>query len=119
MGIVDTISLYGTVVLAIPIAFLGVEFLVTGERPVLGAVFVGLAVALFLGRQYLPDVKGELLGGASDVVLGDAADPGDGAGTGGETGAGADGESTVGTDGESTAGTDDDTVRIPDAEAGE
>ncbi|QLD89908.1 hypothetical protein HWV07_13070 [Natronomonas salina] len=75
MGLIDTISLYGTAVLAIPIALLGIEFLVFGDRPVTGAVFLGLGAALLLGQYYLPDLKGELLGGASDVVLGDAADP--------------------------------------------
>jgi len=74
MGLIDTISLYGTVVVALPIVLLGVEFLVSGERQVLGAVFLGLGAALLVGQHYLPDLKGEVLGGVGSVVLGDAAD---------------------------------------------
>jgi hypothetical protein len=112
MGLLDTISLFGAAVLAIPIALLGVEFLIRG-RTVTGVVFLALGVALLAGKYYLPGVSDKAAETAAGVVLGDAADAdsGTGAGTGGDSGAG--------TDDDGTAGTDDDSVSIPDAEAGE
>ena len=71
MGLIDTISLYGTAVLAIPIALLGVEFLVRG-RTLAGVGFLALGLGLFAGRYYLPGVTDEAADAASSVVLGDA-----------------------------------------------
>ena len=71
MGLIDTISLYGTAVLAIPIALLGVEFLVRG-RTLAGVGFLALGVGLLAGKYYLPGVTDEAAGAASSVVLGDA-----------------------------------------------
>lgn len=71
MNIIDTITLAGTLILALPIGMLGVEFLVTG-RPVVGVGFVAVAVALVLGQHYLePDVKGRIAGGIVDRVVPD------------------------------------------------
>ena len=74
MGLIDTVSLFGAAVLAIPIALLGVEFLIRG-RTVTGVVFLALGVALLAGKYYLPGVTDEAADTASSVLLGDAADP--------------------------------------------
>lgn len=84
MSIVDTITLAGALVLALPIGMLGVEFLFTG-RPVAGVGFVAVAAALVLGQYYLePDVKGRIAGGIVDRVVPDE---------GGDEGAASDGTS--------------------------
>lgn len=74
MNVIDTITLAGSLILALPIGMLGVEFLVTG-RPVAGVGFVAVAAALVLGQHYLePDVKGRIAGGVVDLVVPDGDD---------------------------------------------
>ncbi len=53
-GIVDTIKLAGTLVLAIPAALAGLEFLVVRGEPVVGAVLLVLATGLVVVQQYVP-----------------------------------------------------------------
>jgi hypothetical protein len=70
MGIIDTISLAGTLVLALPIGMLGVEFLV-GGRTAMGVGFVAIAAALVIGQHYISvfDIKERVLGTAVDTVV--------------------------------------------------
>lgn len=114
MGLLDTISLFGAAVLAIPIALLGVEFLVRG-RTVAGVGFLALGVALLAGKYYLPGVSDKAAETAAGVVLGDAADPDAGPEMEAETGR----DTASDTEDTGRAGTDDESVSIPDAEAGE
>jgi len=61
-GILETIGLAATLVLAIPIALFGAEHLVRGEL-VAGVAYVGIAVGLVLVEQYLTtptDVPGKV-----------------------------------------------------------
>jgi hypothetical protein len=51
-GIIGTLQLVGTVVLAAPLAILGVQFLLS-DRLLMGGLFVGLAVAMLLLEEYL------------------------------------------------------------------
>ena len=51
-GILETIGLAATLVLAIPIALFGAEHLVRGEL-VAGTLYVGIAVGLVVVEQYL------------------------------------------------------------------
>ncbi|MFC6756467.1 MULTISPECIES: DUF7533 family protein [Haloarcula] len=51
-GILETIGLAATLVLAIPIALFGAEHLIRGEL-LAGALYVGIAVGLVLVEQYL------------------------------------------------------------------
>jgi hypothetical protein len=65
MGLLDTVGLFGAVILGAPIALLGVEFLVTG-RPLAGAGFLAVGIALVAGMHFRPgvtDVAAGLLGG--------------------------------------------------------
>lgn len=66
MGLIDTVALVGTLVLALPIAMLGVEFVV-GGRTLEGVGFLVVAVALVGGQHYLgtPGLKRRV----ADVVL--------------------------------------------------
>jgi len=77
-GILETIGLAATLVLAIPIALFGAEHLVRGEL-VAGAVYVGIAVGLVLVEQYLTtptDVPGMVAEGTvGKVVETEEADP--------------------------------------------
>jgi len=52
-GIVDTIKLMVTVGLAIPIALMGLDFLLFEGEPLFGGVFVALAVAMVAIEEYL------------------------------------------------------------------
>lgn len=54
IGIVDTIKLAGTLVLAIPAALAGLEFLVVRGEPAVGAVLLVLAAGLVVVQQYVP-----------------------------------------------------------------
>lgn len=67
MDLLDTLTLYGTVVLAAPIGLLGIEFLFDG-RSLLGVGFLFVAVALVVGQQLSPSLKGIVFGKASDVL---------------------------------------------------
>lgn len=61
-GILETVGLAATLILAIPIALFGAEHLVRGELAA-GGLYVGIAVGLVLVEQYLTtptDVPGKL-----------------------------------------------------------
>jgi hypothetical protein len=87
MGLIDTISLFGAAVLALPIGLLGAEFLLRG-RTLAGVGFLALGAALLAGRYYLPGVTDEVAGGLANVVLGDAAENDDADPDGGRGGDG-------------------------------
>ncbi len=66
-GIIDTIKLAGSLVLAIPAALAGLEFLLVRGEMLTGSVLVGLAVALVVAQQRLSsptDVKVALQSGS-------------------------------------------------------
>ncbi|MCO8246960.1 MULTISPECIES: hypothetical protein [unclassified Haladaptatus] len=52
MGILDTVSLAATLVLAIPIALFGIDRIVAGEL-ILGGAFVAIGVGMVLVREKL------------------------------------------------------------------
>lgn len=54
LGIVDTIKLAGTLVLAIPAALAGLEFLLVRGQPVVGGVLLVLAAGLVIVQQFAP-----------------------------------------------------------------
>lgn len=82
MGIIDTLTLFGAVILAAPIAMLGVEFVADG-RLVVGLGFLAVAAALVLGEHYIgiPGVEDGLarIGGA---IVKEPTDEGDADGHG-------------------------------------
>lgn len=51
-GIIDTIKLAGTLVLALPAAFAGVDFLLRGRTGV-GIALIGLAIGLIALERYV------------------------------------------------------------------
>ncbi|MHC3436536.1 DUF7533 family protein [Natrialbaceae archaeon A-gly3] len=53
-GIVDTVKLTGTLILAIPAALAGLEFLLARGQPAVGAVLLVLAAGLVLVQQFVP-----------------------------------------------------------------
>lgn len=64
-GILGTIGLAATLVFAIPVALLGIQFLVVDGQPLLGAAFLGIAVLMVAVEEYLTtptDVPGMILG---------------------------------------------------------
>lgn len=72
MNLIDTISLAGTLVLALPIAMLGVEFL-AGGRTLEGVGFLAVAAGLLVGQHYIgtPSLKKRLAGTAMERFLGE------------------------------------------------
>lgn len=52
LGIIDTITLAITLAVALPVGLLGVDFLLS-DRPLLGAVFVGIAVLMVIVEEYM------------------------------------------------------------------
>ncbi|MDG5758742.1 hypothetical protein QA600_05250 [Natronococcus sp. A-GB1] len=52
-GIIDTIKLAGTLVLALPAALAGLEFLLIRGETAVGAVLIGLAIGLVLVQHRL------------------------------------------------------------------
>lgn len=52
LGIIDTITLAITLAVALPVGLLGGEFLLS-DRPVLGIVFVGIAVLMVVVEEYM------------------------------------------------------------------
>ena len=67
-GIIDTIKLAGTLVLALPAAIAGIEFLIGGET-VVGAALVTLAVLLVVAQHYMT-TPSDLPGLAAKRVVG-------------------------------------------------
>ncbi|SEW16343.1 DUF7533 family protein [Natrinema salifodinae] len=52
-GIIDTIKLAGTLVLALPAALAGLELLLVRGQPTVGAGLIGLAVGLVVVQHWL------------------------------------------------------------------
>ncbi|MWV38642.1 hypothetical protein [Natrialba sp. INN-245] len=76
-GILDTIKLAGSLVLAIPAALAGLEFLLVRGETLTGSVLVGLAVALVVAQQRLSsptDVKGAVAKRITSAVTTDSDD---------------------------------------------
>lgn len=73
-GILDTITLAGTLILAIPAALAGLEFALVRGEPVVGTALLVLAGALVAGKQYLTlptDVPALLAKRVVGAVVGD------------------------------------------------
>jgi hypothetical protein len=68
MNLLDTITLFGTAVLAAPIGLLGVEFLLRG-RPIVGGGFLAVAVGLVAGSHFKPSLKGMIADTVVDTVV--------------------------------------------------
>jgi hypothetical protein len=73
MNLLDTVALFGTVVLAAPIGLLGVEFLLEG-RPILGGGFLAIAVALVAGGYFKPSLGGIVADTVAGAVVKDPED---------------------------------------------
>lgn len=68
MGIFDTVALFGTVALTIPIVLLSVDFFLNGEIA-LGILFLCIGGGFLLGHHYgLPWIKRRLLSDAKQVM---------------------------------------------------
>ena len=85
MKLLDTLALFGTVVLAAPIGLLGVEFLV-GGRTVAGVGFLAVALALVAGGYFRPSLKSIVAGRVADVATTDGGDETAGSDDGGGDG---------------------------------
>lgn len=68
MELLDTVTLVGTLVLALPIAMLGVEFAFVDGRLLTGIGFLAVAAALVVGQHYL-GLKERIAGSAADRFL--------------------------------------------------
>ena len=71
MNLLDTIGLFGAVVLAAPIGLLGVEFLADG-RTLVGIGFLAVALALVAGSYLKPSLSGMVAGTVLDKAPVDA-----------------------------------------------
>ncbi|SIR67243.1 DUF7533 family protein [Natronorubrum thiooxidans] len=71
-GIIDTIKLAGVLVLALPAALAGLEFLLVRGETTVGAILLGLAVALVVIEQRLT-TPSDLPGLAAKRVVGTVA----------------------------------------------
>ena len=60
-GIIDTVKFAGVLVLAIPAALAGLEFLLVRGEPLIGGALLVLATVLVLSKRLLPSPS---LGGA-------------------------------------------------------
>ncbi len=79
-GIVDTIKLASVLVLAIPAALAGLEFLLVRNEPVIGGALLGLAIALVAIKQYLTlptDIPGLLAKRAGKAITVEPDDDGE------------------------------------------
>jgi len=70
-GIIGTIQLAGTLVLALPVGLLGVEKLLAGQTAV-GAAFVGVAALMVALEEYLT-TPGDVPGSIAQKTLGKVA----------------------------------------------
>lgn len=68
-SIIETLSLAGVLVFAIPAALAGLEFLLVRDQPVIGVVLIGLAVALVLAKRYVT-LPGDIPGMVAKRVTG-------------------------------------------------
>lgn len=57
MNLLDTIALFGAVVLAAPIGLLGIQFVIDG-RTLVGIGFLAVALALVVGSYLKPSLSG-------------------------------------------------------------
>ncbi|MFO7927472.1 MAG: DUF7533 family protein [Halobacteriota archaeon] len=73
MDLLDTLTLFGTVVLAAPIGLLGAEFVFEG-RLITGGGFLFVAFALVAGGYLKPDLKGIVAETVVDVATEDPDD---------------------------------------------
>jgi hypothetical protein len=122
-SILGTIGLALTLAFALPVAYLGVEFLLDG-RTNQGLLFLGLAALMIGINQYVTtplDLPGEVAG----KILGTAVkepDQGDADGSGADAGPATDADVDGGDDADAAdgneSGADEDTL-IPDAEGGD
>ncbi|WP_135533841.1 MULTISPECIES: hypothetical protein [Halostella] len=67
-GIIDTLQLGATLLFAIPIAYVGADFLFSG-RTLFGAGFLAIAVLMVLAEEYLT-TPGDLTGKAAEKAVG-------------------------------------------------
>ncbi|WP_255170653.1 DUF7533 family protein [Natrononativus amylolyticus] len=72
-GIIDTVKLAGVLVLAIPAALAGLEFLFVRGEALTGGILLVLAVALVAVQRYLT-LPGDLPGVLAKRVAGGASD---------------------------------------------
>lgn len=70
MNLVDTLTLFGTVVLAAPIGLLGVEFLADG-RLAAGVGFLAVAAGVVAGGYFRPSLKGIVASTVTETVSND------------------------------------------------
>lgn len=69
-SLLDTVSLAGTLVLALPAGLAGLELLVVRGEPLIGAVLLALAGALVVVERYVPSLtKRELVARLGGAVL--------------------------------------------------
>lgn len=76
-SILGTIGLAVTLVFAIPVALLGLQFLAFDGRPALGLAFLGIAVLMVAVEEYLTtptDLPGMVLGKTVGAVVKDPAE---------------------------------------------
>lgn len=73
-GILGTLGLAATLVFAIPVAMLGVDFLLKG-RPALGTGFLFVAALMIAVEEYVTTPT-DLPGMVAEKVVGRAVDPG-------------------------------------------
>ena len=80
-GIIGTVTMFGTVAIAATVAFMGIDFLLSGKRT-LGAGFLLLAVVMVLVEEYVitpGDVPAKVAEEAAGAVVDvDDEDGGDG-----------------------------------------
>lgn len=67
MGITDWLGRVGTLVIAVPIGFMGVDFLLSGNQ--LGWLFLGVAVAAVALQEYVTRPS-DLTGSVASRVVG-------------------------------------------------
>jgi hypothetical protein len=71
-GILGTIGLAATLVFAIPVGILGLQFLLLDGQPVLGAAFLVIAVLMIAVEEYLTtptDLPGMVFGKTVDAAV--------------------------------------------------
>jgi len=72
MGIVDTITSLGTMAFALTVAYVGLDFLLFGDRTVMGVAFLALAALMVLVPKYITtpgDLVGAITGRAAETVV--------------------------------------------------
>jgi len=67
-GIIGTLQLGATLVFALPVVYVGADFLFSG-RTLLGAAFLGIAVLMVAAEEYLT-TPGDIPGEAAERAVG-------------------------------------------------